>query len=162
VEGQNAINTVRLHRARDPVVQVLRGDEPVAGASVTFLLPASGPGVQFADGSLSQTVQTDSSGMGRATGLRPNALAGPFRIRVAASWRGATALVVVDQTNAEPAVSSGRTKKILILALGGGAAAGVIAALAGGKSGGGQTSASTITAGAATVTAGTPTLGPPH
>src|SRR5690348_12029241 len=48
VEGDAAINSIRFHRAHDPVVQVL--DEkgaPVGGVTVTFLLPATGPGGTF-------------------------------------------------------------------------------------------------------------------
>src|SRR4051812_26332272 len=67
VEGDRAINSIKLRRGHDPVVQVVdaRG-EPVTGAAVTFLLPASGPSATFADGGLSLTVQTDRRGTAAA------------------------------------------------------------------------------------------------
>src|SRR5579872_4896202 len=103
VEGDGAINSIRLRRGHDPVVQVLdRTGAPVAGATVTFLLPASGASATFQDGGLSQTMQTGSDGRASAHGLRPNSLAGPFRIRVTASWQGEAAGGSLSQTNAEP------------------------------------------------------------
>src|SRR3989442_1467675 len=67
VEGDRAINSIKLRRGHDPVVQVLDATgEPVTGAAVTFLLPASGPSATFADGGLSLTVQTDRRGMAAA------------------------------------------------------------------------------------------------
>src|SRR5512133_2396804 len=90
VEGGGAINSIRLQRGHDPVVQVLdEAERPVAGAAVTFLLPASGAGATFADGSLSQTTTSDARGMAAARGMKPNRLAGQFRIRATASLRGA-------------------------------------------------------------------------
>src|SRR5947209_18666079 len=82
VEGDRAINSIKLRRGHDPVVQVLdaRG-EPLTGAAVTFLLPASGPSATFADGGLSLTVQSDRRGMAAARGLKPNRLEGQFGIR---------------------------------------------------------------------------------
>src|SRR5438045_2773092 len=73
LEGDRAINSIKLHRGHDPVVQVVGASgEPIAGAAVTFLLPASGPSAAFSDGGLSLTVQTDARGMAAARGLRPN------------------------------------------------------------------------------------------
>src|ERR1035437_1004024 len=58
VEGDGAINSIRLHRAHNPVVQVLDPTgQPVAGATVTFLLPATGPSGTFGDNGLSITMQ---------------------------------------------------------------------------------------------------------
>jgi len=49
VEGDRAINSIKLRRGHDPVVQVAdSAGEPVVGAAVTFLLPASGPSATFA------------------------------------------------------------------------------------------------------------------
>src|ERR1051326_3231269 len=83
VEGDRAINSIKLRRGHDPVVQVVDATgEPVAGTAVTFLLPASGPSATFGDAGLSLTVQTDRRGMAAARGLKPNRLEGQFRIRV--------------------------------------------------------------------------------
>jgi hypothetical protein len=165
VQGEGAINSIRLRRAAEPAVQVLNSQGgPVAGATVTFLLPATGPSGTFQGQGLSLTMQTDAKGMATGRGLRPNRLAGQFRIRVTASFRGSAASTSVAQTNAEPVASSGTSKKILIFSLVGAAAAGgIIAATQGGGSGssatpgnpGGSTSAVTIVA-------GSPVFGPPR
>src|SRR5687767_13879196 len=73
VEGQNAINNINRQTAFEPVVEV-RSDagEPVAGASVSFQVPAMGPGGTFVDGSNTLMVHTDAQGRATARGLRPN------------------------------------------------------------------------------------------
>ena len=165
VEGDGAINSIRLNRAHDPVVQVLdSGGEPLRGATVTFLLPAFGASGTFQDNGLSLTVETDERGMAAAHGLRPNRIAGPFHIRVAASWRGQPASATITETNAEPVAKARSSKKIAILALiGGAAAAGVAVAAHGGGSSGNNPGANTAGGSAgATISAGSPAFGPPH
>jgi len=162
VEGDRAINSIKMQRGRDPVVQVIdaRG-EPVAGASVTFLLPASGPSATFADKSLSLTVQTDRRGMAIARGLKPNRVEGQFRIRVTTSWRGESATATLMQTNAEPAAKSNSSKWIVIaVVVGGAAAGGAVAAMHGGSSSGAAATPGG-TAGPSTIVAGAPSFGPP-
>jgi len=166
VEGDGAINSIRLHHAHDPVVQVVDiGGNAVAGATVTFLLPGTGASGAFQDNGLSLTVESDAHGMAAARGLRPNRIPGPFRIRVTASWHGQSAGAELTETNAEPVVKSGNSKKIAIIALiGGAAAAGAAAAALGGKSsnsGTARNTGGTTTAGS-TIVAGSPSLGPPH
>jgi hypothetical protein len=164
VEGASAINSIKLRRGHDPVVQVVNGSgEPIAGATVTFLLPASGASGTFADNSLSVTVQTDSRGMAAGRGLKPNKLAGQFRIRVTTSWRGEAATASLMQTNAEPEVKSNNSKWVVIAVVVGGAAAG--GALAATRGGGSTASPSTpvpTTPSASTIVAGTPSFGPPR
>ncbi|HJT89529.1 MAG TPA: hypothetical protein VJ732_16785 [Bryobacteraceae bacterium] len=161
VEGDHAINSIRLHRGHDPVIQVLAGSgEPVGGATVNFLLPARGAGGVFDGSGLSLTTQTDPRGMATGRGLQPNRIAGPFQIRVTASYRGQAGSAVLTETNVEPVKTSHAGKRALIIALIGGAAAGgVLAAMHGGGSSG---SPSTISTGTASIVAGTPTIGPPH
>lgn len=165
VQGDNAINSIRMHRGHDPVVQVLGADgEPLAGVTVSFLLPQAGAGGTFGGSRLSATVQTDEHGMAEGRDLVPNRIEGQFRIRVTASWRGQTANANILQTNAEPEVKSSRSKWIIIAAIAGGAAAGGAAlALHGGNSSqtpfGGTTGA---TPAGVTIVAGSPSLGPPH
>jgi hypothetical protein len=158
VEGDGAINSIRLHRAHDAVIKVtdVRG-EPLLGATVTFMLPVSGPSAAFPDGGQSATVQTDESGRASARGLRPNAIAGQFQIRAKASLLGSTAEATVVQTNAEPTIHTGHTKLIVILVAVGGAAAGGVALALHGKS----TPTDTPSGGGA-ITAGAPIFGPPH
>jgi hypothetical protein len=166
VQGDHAINSIRLHRGHDPVVQVLDATgEPLGNASVSFLLPATGPGGTFGDSGLSVTVQTDEHGMAAGRPLIPNRLEGPFQIRVTASAKGDSATAVLSQTNAEPVVASKRSKWIVIAAVVGGAAVGgaVLAAKGGGNSsttnGIGGTTGSTS---GGSIVPGTPSFGPPR
>jgi hypothetical protein len=162
VAGDSAINSIRFHRAYDPVVQVLNpANQPVAGATVTFVLPATGASASFADKSLSLTMQTDAQGTARSHGMRPNSAAGQFEIHVAASWRGEAASAAIQQTNVEEANPRSRSKRILLIALiGGGLAGGLIAATHAG--GGSSSSSQPISAAASTIVAGTPSIGAPH
>lgn len=159
LEGDGAINSIRLKHGHDPAVQVQdAAGKPIAGATVTFLLPPSGASGAFLDHGLSLTTQTDSQGRAVGRGMRPNALEGQFRIRVVASWHGSESATTLVQTNAEPAKKSGHTKLIAILAVAGGAAvAGAVLAARGGNSAamGAGTSGGSISA-------GTPSIGPPH
>jgi len=162
LEGDAAINSIRMRRAHDPVVKVLDSTGmPVAGAAVTFVLPSTGASGSFGESGLSLTVQTDSSGLATGRGLRPNGVAGQFRIRVATSWHSVPAAATIVQTNAEPVVKSGHGKAIAILVVVAGAAAGGAAVAArGGKSGSQSVPTPTPTGGS--ISAGTPTVGAPH
>ena len=147
------------------MVQVLSvTGEPLAHATVSFLLPASGASGTFGDRGLSVTVETDERGMATARGLTPNGVEGVFRIRVTASWRGEAANVSIAQTNAEPAAKSSRSKWIIAAAVVGGAAAGGIAAASHGGKGSGTAGGSTGSAAPSgtTIVPGSPSFGPPH
>jgi hypothetical protein len=168
VEGDGAINSIRLHRGHDPVVRVVTPDgKPIAGAATTFLLPATGPSGSFGDSGLSLTVTTDARGIAAAHGLRPNGVAGQFRIRVTTSWRGSPAVATLAQTNAEPVVHASHTKTIVILVVVAGAVIGGAAAAVG-HSGSSSSSSSSpgATVGGSTaagsIISGTPSIGPPH
>jgi hypothetical protein len=166
IEGQGAINNITKKTAWEPIVQVLddKGTS-VQGATVTFVLPADGPGASFTDDTKVLSVQTDESGRAVAKGMRPNTLAGPFEIRVTATSAGRTASAVINQTNAAPAqVSQKKSHKgLIILIVAAGAGAGAAVALAGGGSGssGGNTPTPPVTT-PGTVTPGTPGFGAPH
>ena len=127
LEGAGAINNIRQHRAKDPVIQV--SDDtgaPVKDASVTFLLPATGPSGVFGASGRSLTVLTDEKGQAAGIGLVPNQVAGKFEIHVVASYHEQRARALITQTNATPAEagSGGSSKKFLLIALIGGAVAG--------------------------------------
>jgi len=160
VEGDGAINNIRLHRAKEPVVRVVDSTgKPLPNVAVTFLLPQTGASGMFADSQASLTTMTDANGQAVGRGLRPNNSAGQFQIRVTASYQGEMATAVVTQTNAEPVHGSSSSTKILIVALiGGAAAAGAAVALGKGKSS--ATTAPTSPAGAV-ITPGNPTFGHP-
>jgi hypothetical protein len=161
VQGDNAINSIRMRRGHDPVVQVLDpSGEPLGNATVSFLLPASGPSGTFGETAQSLTVQTDDRGMATGKGLVPNRIEGQFRIRATASYRGESASASLTQTNAEAPSNSSRAKWIGIAAAIGGAAAGgiVFATRGNGSSPGGGTGASS----SGTIVAGSPSFGPPR
>lgn len=163
VEGDGAINNIRQHRAKEPVVQVLdQNNMPINGASVTFLLPESGPAGEFGGGVRMLAVVTNDQGMATGRGFTPNGTAGNFEIRVVASYMGEMADTVVHQTNAQPAegAGSGFPKKYLLLGLIGGAVAAGVAIAAAGH---GSSAPSTVTGGAGIVISpGTPVFQPPH
>jgi hypothetical protein len=164
-EGEGAINNIQQHRAKEPVVQVLDANgAPVAGASVSFLLPDNGAGGEFADGARMLAVITDEKGQAVGRGLRPNQAAGRFQIRVTASYHGQTANAVIAQINAEPAAAkSSNGKLILILALVGGAAAAGAAAALGHKGSGSSTTTTTTPPPTSTVLVpGSPSIQAPH
>lgn len=124
VEGDGAVNNIRQRVAREPIVRVEdENHKPIAGATVVFLLPGDGASGTFPGGQNMVTVQTNQNGEAVARGLRPNNVAGDFGIRVTASYQGATASAVVNQTNA------------LVGAAAAGAGGGAAAATAAGISG---------------------------
>jgi hypothetical protein len=163
VEGAGAINSIKLRRGHDPVVQVVDASgEPIAGAAVTFLLPASGPSATFGDNSLSLTAQTDRRGMAAAHGLRPNRVEGQFRIRVTTAWSGQSVSATLTQTNAEPVAKSSNSKWIVIaVVVGGAAAGGAAAAMHGSSSSNTPATGGSSTSGPSSIVAGTPSFGPP-
>ena len=160
LEGDGAINNIRLHHAKEPVVRVVDQDgHPLPNVAVTFLLPTQGAGGTFADGKTFITVMSDKDGQAVGHGLRPNGSAGQFQIRVTTSLEGQAATTNISQTNAEPAAGKGSSKTILIVALvGGAAAAGAAVALGKGKS---PSSTTTTTNTGAVISPGSPTFGPP-
>src|SRR5437016_5873714 len=86
VEGEGAINNIRLRTAREPIVEVTdENHKPLGGALVTFALPNSGPGGTFANGSKLLTVTTDSNGRATANGMQTNSSKGSYQIQVTAS-----------------------------------------------------------------------------
>ena len=159
LEGDGAINNIRLHRAKEPVVRVVDQDgHPIPNVAVTFLLPSQGAGGSFADGKTSLTVISAENGQAVGHGLRPNGNAGQFQIRVTTSFEGQAATATIMQTNAEPAQGKGSSKALVIVALiGGAAAAGAAAALKGKSSS--STPATNNTG--AVISPGNPTFGPP-
>jgi hypothetical protein len=162
VEGDGAINNIRLHRAKEPVVRVVdAAGKPLPNVAVSFLLPENGAGGVFADGQTTLTAMTDENGQAVGRGLRPNNQAGQFQIHVTASYQGEAVTALVTQTNAEPVQASSSSKKILIVALiGGVAAAGAAVALGKGKSSSSGSTPPPSSTGAV-ITPGSPTFGHP-
>ena len=157
LEGDGAINNIRSTRGKEPVVRVEdANNRGVAGAVVTFLLPAGGAGAFFGDGGSSLTLTTDDRGEAVARRLHANRIAGTFQIRVSASQGGRTATASITQTNVDPGSHTASRTVALLAILGGAVAAGAAVALHGGKA----KSASPATS-ATIVVPGTPTIGGP-
>jgi hypothetical protein len=82
-------------------VTVLVTDEtgrPVEGATVSFTLPAEGPGGVFSTGGRTEIAATRSDGRAAVWGMRWNRMAGPFEIRITAVKGLARAGVVSSQS----------------------------------------------------------------
>lgn len=158
LEGEGAINNVRSPRAKETVVRVEdANNQGVAGAVVTFLLPAEGAGGFFGDSGSSLTLTADDRGEAVARGLHPNRIAGPFQIRVSASRGGLTAAASITQTNVDPGAHASSRKIALIAILGGAAAGGAALAFRGGKA-----KSASATPSATIVIPGTPVFGGPQ
>jgi hypothetical protein len=107
LDGEGAVNSIKLGTAREPIVQVQdENDRPVAGAMVVFTLPDRGASGIFADGTKSLIVHTDTKGQAVARGLKPNQTPGQFKIRVDVSYQGATTSSAVTQSNALAAAAA--------------------------------------------------------
>lgn len=152
VEGDGAINNIRQRIAREPIVEVVdENKNPVPGALVTFLLPQSGAGGVFPDGSRMLTAVTGSDGRAVARGIRLNNLEGQWQMRVTASHQGATANATIGMTNAAVAGALAGAKLWALLAvLGGAAAAGAVVATRG-DNGTPQRSPTSVTPGAPSI-----------
>jgi len=156
-EGDGALNNIRQLKAKEPVVVITdAAGKPIKGAAVSFILPELGASGVFTGGP-QQLVTTDENGVAVGRGLKPNNVVGQFKIRVVASYQGATARTEITQTNAAPGKGGGNSKTIWIIALvaGGGAAAAAVALTHGGGS-------SAATNPGAVITPGSSTFNPPH
>lgn len=96
VEGDGAINNVRLRTAREAIVEVQdENHKPVSGALVLLSTRGSNP---FTRSVLQAT--TDATGRVRANPLELRSKPGRFEIHVKATYNGHTANAVIHQTNA--------------------------------------------------------------
>jgi hypothetical protein len=161
VEGQGALNNIKLRALKPVVVEVRLDGNPAPGASVTFNLPNQGPGGKFLNDTTSMTVTSDTQGRAASSAIHPNAATGAMPIRVAATLQGQTANITVNQTNVNGTSSStggisGSTKLAIFLAIAGGAAVGGIIASRGGSS---SSVSAPVAPPAIVITPGTPTVG---
>ncbi len=125
LEGEDGVNILKTKMAVRPVVEVRdKNNLPVAGVSVVFTAPGSGPRVTFANGSNTYMTTTNASGRAQVSFSRPIGR-GHFSINVGANAQGHVFAASISQTNfATAAAAAG--------AGAGGAAAGGAAAGAGG------------------------------
>src|SRR5262245_22595015 len=91
VEGAGARNVVQQIAPKSLVVRVEDDRRPVAGATVVFTAPQTGPSGQFENDSRTISLLTDQDGVASAGAYHPNASPGPYQIRVTAQFQGATA-----------------------------------------------------------------------
>ena len=161
VEGDGAINNVRQRIVREPIVQVEdENRRPIAGATVTFLLPQTGASGTFTNGSRVLMVVTDAKGQAVMRGMTPNDVGGALRINVSASYQGQTASTSFTQTNIAGAGASGAASSGLSIAFKVAALAAVVgAAVVGGAVIANNQSGERHTApGPTIITPGTPTV----
>jgi hypothetical protein len=140
VQGQDVVNNVKQRVAREPQVVVYdENHNPVNGATVTFLLPKSGPGASFPGGQSSFTTTTGADGQASAPGLQANNIPGSFKINVVVSSQGSTTTGTIPMANVLAATIAGTsvlTTTLIVVAVAGGIAgvtAGVILATSGGQ-----------------------------
>jgi hypothetical protein len=118
--GDPAILAIRIAEGNDAVyatgsratrgLTVLITDEsgrPVDGATVSFVLPASGPSGLFNSGARTEIAITHSDGRAAAWGMRWNHTAGPFEIRITAVKGEARAGTVSAQALSDSPVAKG-------------------------------------------------------
>jgi len=169
VEGEGAINNIKLRTARETIVKVEdENHKPVAGAVVVFLLPNDGPGGAFFNGDKTSTVTTDEAGQARMPRLQMNSWTGPFSIQIHASFQGLEANATVSQSSVSTGGGISTGAKVGIVA--GIAAVGAVVAVAVSKGGGSSSNSSTAppsttpasgVSGSIGIGSGA-TLGPPH
>jgi hypothetical protein len=98
-EGDGAAYAIGSRATRG--VTVLVTDEtgrPVEGATVSFTLPAEGPGGVFTTGGRTEIAATRGDGRAAVWGMQWNRTAGPFEIRITAVKGQARAGVVSSQS----------------------------------------------------------------
>lgn len=100
VQGEGFRNVVQQITPRPLIVRVEdANNRPVAGATVVFTAPESGPGGEFANDSRTVRVTTTSDGTAVAGVYHPNSNTGPYQIRITAEYQGETASAVISQAN---------------------------------------------------------------
>lgn len=133
IEGEGAVNIIQQKTAVAPVIEVRdRNDQPVAGATVSFVVRA---GRATFGGARTLTVTTNAAGRAAAAGFAPGG-SGALQIGATATFQGQTAAAVtIAQTNVMTAAEAAAATSAGAGGSGGGAAAGGGAGSGGGVSG---------------------------
>ena len=132
LEGEGSVNIIQQKTALKALVEVRdRNNQPVSGASVTFMV--TGKGGATVAGSQTVTVATNAAGQASLTGMTP-ASSGGLQISVSASSNGVTATTTITQTVfATAAAAAGATAAVAGgAAAGGGLSTGAIVGIVGG------------------------------
>jgi hypothetical protein len=160
LQGEKAANFIPDHTGLTAVVEVRDVNElPVAGATVEFRLPETGPGGEFANGTHVLSATTNLAGQAEAPfTVRPEP--GLFQIQVSAKLDTRSASVVMSQLNTlkqTDQIHSTRHwyKNWKVWAVVGGAATVAVVVVL--LTRGGGSNAKTIG-----ITPGSPTFGAPH
>jgi hypothetical protein len=134
IEGEGAVNIIQQKTAVAPVIEVRdRNDQPVAGATVNFIVRA---GRATFGGARTLSVTTNAAGRAAAAGFAPSGT-GALQIGATATFQGqAAAAVTIAQTNVLTAAEAAAVASGASSGAGGGSAAGGGGAGAG--SGGGM------------------------
>lgn len=132
LEGSGAVNNTTTGLYSPIVVEVRDSNEtPVEGASVTFELPANGPGGVFSEGKTVYVSKTNFQGQAMSQGFQPNNQQGSFQIKVNAVFGRQSGRTVIRQSNSardfgaeKPKTSIWKPtkKKMIILGVAGGVA----------------------------------------
>ncbi len=175
IEGDGAVHRPGSKSSTPLTVQVT--DEvgrPVAGVTVSFLMPGDGPAGIFASGLSTEVLSSGADGRASVHGVRWGRATGPVRIRITAR-RGDTRAGLIStqyieavesaehsgQESKAPSVSKPRAKWIAIAIVAAGAAAGGLALGVAGGGGSPAPSAGAVEqppATPATVQVGKPTI----
>ncbi len=119
ISGDGAINNIKSRTAREMIVEVRdENNKPVAGASVAFLLPDSGPGLVSSNGSRMVTTLSDTNGRAAVRGLRPNGQSGNFNVQVRANFQQSFGQIVVAQSNIVAATAAISGLTVALIAVG--------------------------------------------
>ena len=98
-EGDGAAYAIGSRATRGMTVLVTdEAGRPVEGATVSFTLPAEGPGGVFSSGGRTEIAATRADGRAAVWGMQWNRTAGPFEIRIIAVKGQARASVVSSQS----------------------------------------------------------------
>jgi len=128
-EGDGATYPIGSRATRGITIAVMdEAGKPVAGVTVGFSLPSTGPGGTFADGMKTEVLMTRADGRASVWGMKWNRQAGSFEVRITATKGQARAGTVCTQRLAEatgPSVAQGGSShKWLWIALAAAGAAG--------------------------------------
>jgi hypothetical protein len=141
IEGEGAVNIIQQKTAVTPLIEVRdRNDQPVAGATVNFVVRT---GRATFGGARTLTVTTNAAGRAAAAGFAPSGT-GAVQIGATATFQGQTAAAVtIAQTNVLTAAEAAAVSSAGASA-GGSGGGGTAAGGGAGTGGGGGLSATTL------------------
>jgi hypothetical protein len=107
LEGEGAVHPVGARIPKPLTVEVTdESGRPVAGAAVSFQLPAEGPSGLFSNGLRTDLVLTDAAGRASIHAVQLNRIGGQFRIRITAAKEqaraGAVSFQFIGENRAAP------------------------------------------------------------